>query len=207
LRPGQQLHHEDAYITSLQGKGVMAVSISARTRYREAAIRWLDYGYSPSGIVLMNWGVEGINWNYVNGVRTYNDRMLNNPRFGTEEASYIYKMHFAPKFTLLDTEVHANLLRSPESLAIRFVWADDPNVDSAFVLPPFHVNEREQAVRTRIMHQLFTYTDEMILKFITGAEPLARWDAYVATVNQLGLPELLRSEQEAYDRYLARTRR
>jgi putative aldouronate transport system substrate-binding protein len=62
----------------------------------------------------------------------------------------------------------------------------------------------EQNLYTRIMSEISTYADEMILKFITGAEDLSRFDAYTATINGMGLPELLRSEQGAYDRYLTK---
>ena len=204
LTPGQQLHHEDTNIWPLQGRGTQMASVSARSRNAEAAIRWLDYGYTPSGFVLMNWGVEGINFNVINGERVYNDLMFNNPRFGTEEASYIYKMHFAPKIAEFDVVAHANLLMSPESLASRFLWADDPNVDSSLNLPPFQLNTTEQNLRTRVLTEIQTYSDEMILLFITGAEPLSRWDAYVQMINNMGLPALLASEQAAYERYLAK---
>lgn len=41
--------------------------------------------------------------------------MLEN-EFGTEEASYIYKVHFGPLLTWPDIECHANLLKSEGAL-------------------------------------------------------------------------------------------
>jgi putative aldouronate transport system substrate-binding protein len=204
LRAGQPLHHEDTNIWPLQGKGTQMAVISAKTKNPEAAVRWMNYGYSPAGSELMNWGVEGVNYTVVNGKKTYNDLMFKNPRFGTEEASYIYKMHFAPKVTQFDTVAHANLLISPAALASRFLWADDPNVDSVLNIPPYQLNTAEQNLRTRVLAEIQTYADEMTLKFITGAEPLSHWDAYVQTINSMNLAELLRSEQAAYDRYLTK---
>ena len=204
LKLGDQLHHEDTNIWPLQGKGVMMASLSAKTKNQEAAIRWLNYAYTPDGEQLMNWGVEGLNYNVVNGKNVYNDLMLHNPKFGTEEASYIYKMHFAPKVSFLDTVAHANLLVSPASLASHFLWADDPNVDSSLNLPPYQLNTSEQSLRTKVLTEIQTYVDEMTLKFITGAEPLANWNSYVQTVNNMGLPDLIKSEQTAYDRYLTK---
>lgn len=61
-------------------------------------MKLLNYGYTQEGADLYNWGVEGINWDWQGDKRVYNDTMLNNPKFGTEEASYIYKMLFAPKW-------------------------------------------------------------------------------------------------------------
>jgi len=202
LRLGQKLLHDDVDIWPLNGKDTRMAVISAKTTNPEAVLRWMNYGYSAAGIELMNWGVEGINYNVINGAKVYNDLMLKNPRFGIEEASYIYKMHFAPKYVLFDTFAHANLLASPGALASRFLWADDPDVDITLNLPPYQLNMSEQSLRTRVLAEINTYVDEMTLKFITGAEPLSRWDAYVQQINNMGLAELLRSEQTAYDRYL-----
>ena len=40
----------------------------------------------------------------------------------------------------------------------------------------------------------------MTAKFITGAEPLSNWDAYVKTVESMGISEVLGVYQNAYDR-------
>jgi putative aldouronate transport system substrate-binding protein len=202
---GDKIHiafYHGLNIWPLQGKGPMMAVVAAKSKYPEEAIRWLNYGYTKAGIELMNWGVEGINYNVVNGKNVYNDLMLNNPRFGTEEASYIYKMHFAPKYTELDTLVHANLLKSPASLASRFLWADDPDADSDFILPPYQTNAVEQSLKARVMTQISTYVDEMTLKFITGTDSLDRFDQFVSMVKSMGLDDLLKSEQGAYDRYM-----
>jgi putative aldouronate transport system substrate-binding protein len=204
LRLDQQLHVVDNDIWPLQGRGPQMVVINAKTKYPEIVMRWLNYGYTPAGSDLFNWGVEGVNYTTVNNQKVYNDLMLNNPKFGTEEASYIYKMHFAPKLTQWDTVCHANLLKSPASLASRMLWADDPNTDSLFALPSYQRTTAEQNLYTRIMTDISTYADEMVLKFITGAENLNRFDAYLAAINGMGLPELLNSEQAAYDRYMTK---
>jgi putative aldouronate transport system substrate-binding protein len=132
--------------------------------------------------------------------------MLRNPKFGTEETNYIYKMHYAPKKQEFGVVCNPNILASPNSLAVRLLWADDPNVDSSLNLPPYSLTEAEQNLRTRIMTEISTYADEMTLKFITGAEKLDKFDQFAATVNAMGLQEILRSEQGAYDRYLTKKR-
>jgi len=204
VNPGDQLSHEEANIWPLAGLGPQMAVLNARTRNPEAAIRWLNYAYTPEGRALFNWGVEGINYDVVDGEKIYNDLMLNNPVFGTEEASYIYKMHFAPKYVELDIIAHANLLKSPASLVSRMMWADDPNVDSSMSLPPYQLSVAEQNLRARIMTEINTYSDEMILKFITGAESLDNFNNYVNRINAMGLPEILKSEQAAYNRYLTK---
>jgi putative aldouronate transport system substrate-binding protein len=203
---GQQLHLENTDIWPLRTNNTHT-AISARTRYLEAAVRWLNYGYSDSGSELLNWGVEGVNWNWVNGRRTYNDLMLNHPQLGTHEASHVFKMHDTAKRGDLDVLVHASLLIAPDSHAIRMLHGDDPNVDSAFMLPAYQLTEAERALRVRIMSEISTYADEMVLRFITGAEPLANFNTFVTTINNMGLAQVLRSEQAAFERHNARTLR
>jgi putative aldouronate transport system substrate-binding protein len=202
VRPGDQLHLENTDIWPLKNNDNANAALSAKCKNVEAAVRWLNYAYSEPGALLLNWGVEGINYTLVNGKKVYNDRMLNNPQLGTHEASYVYKMHGAPKRYEKDVECHASLLKTPESLAARMLWADDIHVDTLSSLPPYQLTEAEQNTRTRIMTEISTYADEMVLKFITGVENLNRFDAFVTTINNMGLADALKSEQGAYDRYL-----
>jgi putative aldouronate transport system substrate-binding protein len=206
LKLGDQLHHEDTNIFPLEGKDNRMTVISTKSKYSEIAMRWLNYGYTDTGADIFNWGVEGFNYNVVNGKKVYNDLMLHNPKFGTEETNYIYKIHYAPKIQEFGVACNPNILASPNSLAVRLLWADDPNVDSSLNLPPYSLSTAEQNLRTRVMADISTYTDEMVLKFITGAEKLDKFDQFVSTINAMGLPEILKLEQGAYDRYLAKKR-
>ena len=47
-----------------------------------------------------------------------------------------------------------------------------------------------------------TYENEMIDKFIMGVEPLDHFDAYAAQVESMGLKDVLKVYQDAYDRYM-----
>ena len=147
--------------------------------------------------------MEGVNWDWQGDKRVYNDTMLNN-EFGTEEASYIYKLHFGAIWAYPDIECHANLLKSEGALNSRLKWADDPDIDSSLQLPPFQLDEQQQQRLGEINNEVFTYCDEMVLKFITGAEPLDNFDQYVETIKSLGIEEALAMEQEGYEAYMAK---
>ena len=49
-----------------------------------------------------------------------------------------------------------------------------------------------------------TYIAEMQYKFITGEEPLTNYDAYMEQLQKMGIEELIKLYQEAYDRFMAR---
>ena len=43
--------------------------------------------------------------------------------------------------------------------------------------------------------------DEQISKFITGVEPISKWDDFVAQCNKMGIDEATSIKQEQYDAY------
>lgn len=204
LNKGQNLHWDDANPWPRTTQLENTVAISKDCENVEAALKFLNYGYTEEGAELFNWGVEGLNWDWQGDQRVYNDTMLNNPDFGTEEASYIYKVHFAPKLNYPDVEVHANLLKSEGALNSRMQWADDPNVDSSILLPPFQLDEEDQATVAEVATPIYTYVDEMTLKFITGAEPLENFDIFRETVKSMGINDVIALEQKGYDTYMSK---
>lgn len=204
LEEGQKLHWDDCNVWPRTQQNEETAIISKDCKNVEAALKFLNFGYTEKGAELYNWGVEGVNWEWQGEQRVYNDTMLNNPNFGTEEASYIYKVHFAPKVNFPDVECHANLLKSEGALNSRLMWAEDENSDSSLQLPPFQLSEADQQTVAEIGTPIYTYVDEMTLKFITGAEPLENFDAFRETIKSMGIEEVLQLEQSGYDAYMAK---
>ena len=62
----------------------------------------------------------------------------------------------------------------------------------------------EQTERADLIAQVDTYAKEMMIKFITGAEPLENFEAYVEEVNEYGLTEAIEITQGALDRFLGK---
>ena len=108
-KKGQKLHWDDCDVWPRTKFNETTVAISKDCKNVEAAMKFLNYGYTEEGADLYNWGVEGVNWDWQGDKRVYNDTMLNNPKFGTEEASYIYKGSYGCEADLSDVECHANL--------------------------------------------------------------------------------------------------
>ena len=177
-------------------------SIVSTSRNIDAAFKFLNYGYSEEGSMLFNFGIEGRTYNMVNGRPVYTDYILNHPQFTTENANYILRIHFAPKLGANDLSANPTVVRSPESVAFRNQWSNDPNEDGAYILPPLRLTTQENTRRAEIMTNVNTMAAEMILRFIIGSEPLSNFDNYLNQLNQLGLPEAIRITQAAYDRYM-----
>ena len=204
LYEGQKLHYERNDATPMMQQNDTMVVISSACEHKDIALAILNYFYTEEGAELLNWGVEGVNWDWVDGERVYNDTMLNNPDMDTETASYYYKAHFAPKLNYPDTQVHANLLKSEGALNIRMQWADDPDVDSLYRLPNIQYTTEELDEATDIQVDLDSYCKEMTLKYITGAESFDNYDEFLKTQEAFGVNRLIEITQTAYDRYMAK---
>ena len=68
-------------------------------------------------------------------------------------------------------------------------------------IPSASFSEEEEELYNTYIDDFWTYTDEMVVKFITGQIDVdAGWDEYVATCQALGLEELTSVYQSLYDR-------
>ena len=55
-----------------------------------------------------------------------------------------------------------------------------------------------------MMSDINTYVDEMVVKFITGQEPLSNFGAYQNRLQQMGIERAAEIKQAGLDRYNAR---
>ena len=206
LNDTQKLHWEDTqYGNFISNSEADNVVVSTDCENIEAAVKWLNYRYTPEGADLCNWGVEGLNYNVIDGQKVYNDLMLKNEKFTPEQASYYYKMHLGAKLAEPDVICHANLLASEGARNSRMKWSDCDYMDKEYVLPPLSYTSEQNSRRAEIMTEINTYMNEMVLKFIIGTESLDNYDAYVANVKDMGIDEAIQIVQDAYDAYMAIT--
>ena len=202
-----QFLHWDSYKASLVGKGFDYGNVAVTTSCEnvEMAVKWLNFFYTDIGSDLTNWGIEGLNYEVVDGKNQYLPAMWDYNGISQEGLNYYFKGHNCATYTYSDTTCHANLLKSPQATAIRLEYDDDPLLDSAIYLPSISLTEDESETRTSVMTDIDTYVDEMTLKFIIGTESLDSWDSYVETVYSMDLQDAIDATQAAFDRYMSVT--
>jgi putative aldouronate transport system substrate-binding protein len=66
--------------------------------------------------------------------------------------------------------------------------------------PSLMSTTEEQTVLDTISPDFNSYITEMQVKFLTGTEPLSKYDDYLATLNKIGLDKLLVVYQAKFDR-------
>lgn len=202
-----QFLHWDSYKASVVGKTMVygCVSVTASCKDPDMAVKWLNFLFTKPGMTLSNWGIKGLNYDVVDGKNQYLPAQWDYNGISQEGLNYYFKSHNAATYADPDTLEHANLLKSPEAAAIRMEYDDDKLLDSALYLPSVSLTAEESDTRAKIMTDIDTYVDEMVLKYIIGTESLDNWDTFVKTVQDMGIDQAVAVTQAAYDRYMAVT--
>ena len=191
------------YANTTRGIGEYGVAITTQCEDIEAAARLLDYCYAGDGLMLFNYGNEGVSYERVDGKPVYTDEIYNNPD-GLEQSAALGKYQRAtyngPGIQLADryrqTLLYENTRNARETGQV------EGAVDH--VLPALTLTTEEASEYATIMNEITTYVDEWTLKFVMGTESLDNWDTYVQTIQQFGITRATEIQQAAYDRYLVR---
>ena len=80
------------------------------------------------------------------------------------------------------------------------MYEKEDHIGDAF--PTLAFTGDEQSIINEKYTEIETYVNEMIDKFIMGVESMDQFDAYAEKVNGMGLAEVLKVQQAAYDRYM-----
>jgi len=170
-------------------------AISANSKYKVEISKLFDYFYGEEGNLLSNFGIEGLTYEMVNGEPKYTDVVLKDPQgrsilsmlnvYGHREWAYAQDIRY--ENALLDEEYVQ--LRNEMEKYIR------PTI------PALSFSEDERDILNNVYTEIRTYKDEMIDKFIIGKEPIEKFDEFVERIKAMGIDNVLKVYQDAYDRY------
>jgi putative aldouronate transport system substrate-binding protein len=194
--------------TSVAGSG--GFSVTECCDDPELAFRWCDMWYDPDLTQFINYGYEGVTFDYdedgnpvIGGCITDNDlglpslKMANGVYLCTS-GGFIYDTHkYDLEYTDLQLEAYTAWLNE----------ADDPSTVTTSGIPSgakMNVSEADKV--SAVMSDITTHVAEMALKFVTGAVELNEetYAQYVSDIEGMNLQEALDAQQAAYDRYLSR---
>ena len=195
---------EYSYMGQAVSTGV-STAISTNCKNVELAARFLDFGFTEVGDAVYNFGVEGVTYNWVdrNGEKypQFTEFVYNNPEgLSVSEVLNMYTraahsnvpMITDPRFT----EQFYPFQQQKDALV---TWAKT-NM-SEHVLPSVYILPEQADEDSNIMVAVGTYIDEMTIKFITGREPIEKFDEYIAQIKKFGLDKSIAFRQEALERY------
>lgn len=182
------------YVTEASTLGY---AVSTQCKNVKEAVKWMDYAYSEEGIRLFNFGIEGESYTMENGVPTYTDLIVNNPQgLPMSEAIGLYAVPTGyPTLQSLD---YFDQYMQPKQKAAIDVWKD---ADASRSIPSLKFTADESDNVNKKYNEIKSYHDEIINKFIVGKEPIENFDTYLSTIQTMGIEDVVKSYQAAYDRY------
>lgn len=176
----------------------------------ETAVRLLDYCWSPEGELLLNWGIEGVSYEMVDGWPQFTDQIINNNLgLSPSQAHAQYRQLNGPfpmdhwQRLVSKTDYTLEEGKIDENIASLNLWAKN-GVQPAG-LPSTTILSSESSDYASKFNEVSTYADEMYSKFIMGQESLDKFDSYVADLKKMGLDEVIAIQQSALERYNNRT--
>ncbi len=189
-------HHENEY----PGQGSVVIT-SANKRVTET-VKWLDYGYSPEGHLLYNFGVEGTSYKMVNGAPVLTEAVLADPKLAPAQAlARFARSSFNGPF-VQDKRYLEQTLTLPEQKEAVTTWLQASNDR---LMPPVTPTQDESKKFASIMTDVMTKYEETYNKIVTGALPVDAWDQFIRDMKQIGIDDAIKIQQAALDRYNKRT--
>ena len=180
--------------------GYASVAITTACKNPVGAAKWIDMLFSKEGREYMNFGKEGVSFNYVDGEPILTDYVLNNPDGRDKDTMKTLSIAAAESSfpTLQDWRYYKQLLHPYGTKAIE-TWVESAETDG--ILPPLSFSPDEKNKITKIMGQVNTYTDELLNKIVIGEASVSELNTMRRKIKDMGIDEILDIYQAAYDRY------
>jgi len=178
--------------------------ISAKCKNIELAARVLDFGYSTAGKKLYNFGIEGISYTMDDGIPKYTENVLfpnvaEGGTIGGEIARYARAAYYGP--FIQDINYIDQYYQLPPQKKALEIWSYTDAKD--YVLPLMILTEAESSKLASIMENVYAAQAEMATKFINGQLELNDIDMFFIELENLGIEEAIRIQQQAYNRYIS----
>lgn len=181
--------------------------ISSKSTHKDAAMAYLNYGYSKEGHLLYNFGTEGTTFSFdSSNYPKYTKLITNNPDgLSMQAALMAYGWASTNGAEVQDSRYQEQYLSSDDQKASLKAWAAESSkvTTSNSWYPNGRLTSEETSEVASNETQIQTYRDEQLLKFITGVTPIndSTFNAYVSQMKSMGLDQAIKVRQTAEDRF------
>ena len=153
--------------------------------------------------MLANFGIEGESYTKVNGYPTYTDLVMKNPKgLAMVNVLGMYAKSSVAAPYVQDKRYLEQYYTLPQQREAQQAWAKQDT--DKYALPSTTATAQESTEYAKIMNDVQTLDNEMVMKFIVGAEPIENFDKFVDQMKKLGIERAVALKQAAYDRYQKR---
>jgi putative aldouronate transport system substrate-binding protein len=194
----------------LRGAGTFAMT--DKCKYPEAAIRLLDFFFTKDGTRMVRVGpeygkYEGIDggWEIYTDDKGVEQTRLKFPGF---DGFWQFRHKHGPTsmpFYSSDDIIFLVIGQDP-----RNQWQSDKVYESGlldvrrYAYPNIYFTVEESDILATIEVDIDNFIQEMDARFITGDRDIRQdreWDSYIAEINRMGIDEVIRIRQAAYDKW------
>ena len=189
----------------MDSSGAAAISISSQCKDVEAALRFLDYGYSYDGAVLYNFGFqkgsghEVETWDFNDeGIPTFDAEVMNGIATTNIASSVIATKDLAG--VVFDARLAFEF--GERELSCFDAWSTNKNTNNVLG-SDVQLTAEENTDASAIYSDIITYVGTSALQFINGdldVDDDGDWEKYVSTIEGMNLSGLTEIIQAAYDR-------
>ncbi|TQS75003.1 extracellular solute-binding protein [Ornithinibacillus gellani] len=181
-----------------------AFVITSNNEYPAATVRWIDYFYGEEGMKLFFMGVEDETYTVADdGTLQFMDHITNSKdglTFEEEAAKYLtFPGGGFP--SMVKEGLFQGVASAPQSLEAADLLKPDMIPDDE-IWPSLTYTKEENDKLQGFGKDIEKYVAEMTDKFISGAEPLSKWDTYVKEIENMGLDKYLEIKETALERQL-----
>ncbi len=200
--------------------------VNALTEVPEKICEIIDYLYSDEGIMLVNYGTEGVTFNYIEDefgnkapdVTPYWQAMIDQyPTMSEWQQQYlypnnvtslvVYDYYSAVMEDATDEELEAYIAYEGNPNYIRIATWEKAVREADLMVDAFPflaMTAEETDTLGTLTTDMTEYLKTMKAQFITGEIDIeTEWDNFQATLQGMGLETVLEVNQAAYDRFVA----
>lgn len=178
-------------------------SINVNTEEIEPLLRMIDYMYSPEGTDMMNYGEEGVSFNYDDeGNPQFTDLVLDNADgYDYAHAAYFYATSNRTRLPFVSDYARCFSDYSEAAMEAVELYSNDCTHEHDYPNGAI-MNTDQTALYNTVAADICTYISEHVLQFIYGQQDMSEWDSFVDTLYEMGIETAIEARQAAYDDYL-----
>ena len=183
--------------------GGMAV-VTTKSNEPEKILHWIDYFFTDDGIILANWGMEGLTFEYDENGKPYLDytgAAKVYPDVNEGELKYLYALSGTAGFVYgCDSDMFKSSMH-PFSAEGAERWVAE--FDVSRMLPDISLTAEEQEDINDTLVDLNTYINIQLDKLVNGQTPLDEIPAIQQKLHDMGIDHVLEVYQAAYERFMS----
>lgn len=167
----------------------------------ELVMRWMDFWYTDEGVLLYNYGIEGVDYTEDGSGVVFDNSVVNNEYVLSLDQYLRARTPFA---MLTGVAIRTRTATQYDDLQI-YAWDlwTSVTVDGDRAIPAgAELSAEASSERSAVAADIATYADERIPRFIMGELSFeSDWDEYVRVIDSMNLARCIELTQDACNEY------